>query len=54
MGIENFQLARHPVSIIGPIMIEPRKLFKIGVLRRLENATLNLVFANSRAILLIL
>ena len=57
MAIENFQRARHTivyiVSIVGPTMVGPGKIFKTEVLRRLENAILNLVLANNRAILLI-
>ena len=53
MAIENFQHARHPVSIIGHTMVGPGKIFQIKVLRQLKNAILNLVFTNNRAILLI-
>ena len=41
------------MSIMGPIMVGPEQNFKIEVLRRLENAILNLVLANNRGILLI-
>ena len=46
MAIENFQCTRHSlVSVIGPTMIGPaEKIFKIKILRRLENASLRLVF----------
>ena len=41
----------YPVSMIGPTMVGlGEKVFKIKVLRRLENVVLNLVFANRRAI----
>ena len=53
MAIENFHRARHPVSIIGPTMVRPGKICKLEVLRRLENAILNLVVANNRTIMLV-
>ena len=57
MVIENFQLTRHSlaslVSFVGSTMVGPGKFFIIEILRRLEYATLNLVFAINRAILLI-
>ena len=42
MAIENFQRARHPVSNIGHTMAGPGEIFKIEILRRLENAILKL------------
>ena len=51
MAIENVQHARYPVSIIGPTIVGPGNFLKIEALRWLENAILNLVFANNRAIL---
>ena len=49
MAIENFLCARHSlVSVLGPTMVGPRlKVFKIKVLRRLENAFLRLVVAST-------
>ena len=41
------------MSIIGPTMVGPRKIFKIEVLRWMENKILNLVFTNNRAMMLI-
>ena len=52
-AIESFQRAIHPVSIIGPTIAGPGKILKIEVLRWLESAISNLVFANVRAVLLI-
>ena len=40
-------------STTGPPWLGPEKTFKIEVLRRLENAILNVILANNRAILLI-
>ena len=53
MAIRDRQRARNPVSIIGLTMFGPSKCFKIEVLRQLQNAILDLAFANIRAILLI-
>ena len=51
MAIGNFQCARNsPVFrfIIGPNMVGPgEQIFNIKILRRLENANLRLVFANT-------
>ena len=49
MIIESFKGARHSlVSAIGPTMgWNGEKVFKIKVIRRLENIILRLVFANA-------
>ena len=56
MEIESIQRARHSLVLnvfYRDYHLGPEKRFIIDVLTRLENAILNLVFANSRAILLI-
>ena len=52
MAIENLQRA-NPVSIIRPTTVGRGKMFKVAILRRLDKAILNFVFANYKAILLI-
>ena len=47
MAIRNLQHARHPVSIKASTMVGHRKVFKIEGLRQLENAILDLAFANN-------
>ena len=41
----------HPLSGIGPTMVDSENISSIEVIRWLENAILNLVFANNRAFL---
>ena len=60
MAIESFKCARHSQYaglLLGPPWMSPEKIFKTEVLRRLENTSLRLVFANTvfhkRVILLI-
>ena len=51
MASKTFQLTTNSqVSIIGPTMVWPEKIFNINieVLRRLENEVLNLIFANNK------
>ena len=51
MVIENFQRTRDSLvscACFRPTMVRPRKMFKIGVLRRLQIAFLNLVSTNNR------
>ena len=49
MAIENSQYARNSlVSFTGPTIVgSEEEIFKIKVLRRLENTILRLVFANA-------
>ena len=50
MAIDSFKYPRHSLvcrSTIGPAMVGPGKIFKMKVLRRLENAISRLLFANT-------
>ena len=49
MAINNFNVLDilwNPVSTVGPTMVGPMKVFKLEVLRRMENAILNSAFGN--------
>ena len=56
MAISSLQRTAHSLVSIDyyrPTVVGPGTIFKIEVLRLLENAMLNKVFTNNRAILLI-